>query len=302
MEKSYEEILHILHLCGRDDLLDKTFKGSKTYLPDEKTPVLRGGIALSEPVWMEFDPEYCDTDSADTSASGRFFRPRPLPFPFDALCAVPHGQIIEEEDGSLLCTFYFTTEEHIKPGVLTIRYAMTERGPEIERVGEPLFADEHARGLTEPSLARLNGRYYLILRSDEIGLLSESADGFSFSDPQPRRWDDGAVLQNYNTMQRWIRFPDALYLAYTRAGAHNDHVFRHRAPLFLTRFDEGTGRLVREEETILVPELGARLGNFSVAEPGPGESWLTTAEWMQPAGCEKYGSDNSIWLVKIREE
>ena len=266
---------------------------------DEKTPILRGGIALSEPVWMEFDPDYCKEGYVN-GADARFFKPRPLPFPFKALCAVPHGQIIEEDDGSLLCTFYFTTEEHIKPGVLTVKYGMTDRGPEIERSGEPLFADEHARGLTEPSLARLNGRYYLTLRSDEIGLLSESADGFAFSEPQPWRWDDGEILKNYNTMQRWIRFPDALYLAYTRAGAHNDHVFRHRAPLFMTRFDEEARRLVREDEMILVPELGARLGNFSVVEKSTGESWLTTAEWMQPAGCEKYGSDNSVWLVKIK--
>ena len=50
---------------------------------------------------------------------------------------------------------------------------------------------------------------------------------------------------------------------------------------------------------ILVPELGARLGNFTVTEISEQESWLLTAEWMQPAGCEAYGSNNAIWIAKI---
>ena len=32
----------------------------------------------------------------------------------------------------------------------------------------------------------------------------------------------------------------------------------------------------------------------------PDESWLITAEWMQPRGCEKYGSDNSLWLARVK--
>ena len=39
MEKSYDEILHLLRLLGREDLNDLVYKGSRTYLPDEKTPV-----------------------------------------------------------------------------------------------------------------------------------------------------------------------------------------------------------------------------------------------------------------------
>ena len=49
----------------------------------------------------------------------------------------------------------------------------------------------------------------------------------------------------------------------------------------------------------LVPEYGARLGNFQTISDGRGESWLITAEWMQPLGCEQYGSDNALWLVKL---
>jgi len=40
MERSYNEILKIVSLAGRDDLKSNIFKGSRTYLPDEKTPVV----------------------------------------------------------------------------------------------------------------------------------------------------------------------------------------------------------------------------------------------------------------------
>ena len=39
MEKSYKEILHILSLMGREDLYGLVFKGSNSFLIDEKTPV-----------------------------------------------------------------------------------------------------------------------------------------------------------------------------------------------------------------------------------------------------------------------
>ena len=37
MQKSYDEIKNILSLMGRADLLDCTYRGSESYLPDEKT-------------------------------------------------------------------------------------------------------------------------------------------------------------------------------------------------------------------------------------------------------------------------
>lgn len=39
MEKSYNEILKLLHLAGREDLSNKVFKGSDRFLPDEHTAV-----------------------------------------------------------------------------------------------------------------------------------------------------------------------------------------------------------------------------------------------------------------------
>jgi len=58
--------------------------------------------------------------------------------------------------------------------------------------------------------------------------------------------------------------------------------------------------VLRDTERVLVPERGARLGNFGVVEVNESETWVTVAEWMQPAGCEKYGSDNSVYAARIR--
>ena len=40
MEKSYAEILKLLRLMGRTDFEDRVYPGSRTYLPDETTPVI----------------------------------------------------------------------------------------------------------------------------------------------------------------------------------------------------------------------------------------------------------------------
>jgi hypothetical protein len=155
------------------------------------------------------------------------------------------------------------------------------------------------RGLYEPSLVRFRGRFYLTLRNDERGYVTCSDDGLHFERPRPWTFDDGADLGNYNTQQHWLKGPDALYLVYTRRGAKNDHVFRHRAPLFMARVDADRLCVIRSSEQVLVPERGARLGNFGVCRLGPRESWVVVSEWMQPRGVERYGSDNSVYAAKV---
>src|SRR5690606_10927692 len=121
------------------------------------------------------------------------------------------------------------------------------------------------------------------------------------------QFDDGSDLGNYNTQQHWVTHKDALYLVYTRRGANNDHVFRHRAPLFMAEVDRETLRVKRETECILVPERGARLGNFAVCEVSESEVWVTVAEWMQTNSPHvvippenPFGADNSVYTAKIR--
>lgn len=263
--------------------------GRTTPYKNDGKPVLVNGVcAGAYPLYLSLDAE-----------KGEFTGYSILPFPFEYSIVTTAGQLYEYENGDMLIPFYFRSNKYPKSTCVTVRYAMEENGLRIVQVGEPLVADSYERGIGEPSIAYLNGKFYMTIRADEVGLYAESDDGFYFSEPKPWVWDDGTILENYNTQQHWVCNEKGLFLAYTRRGAHNDHVFRHRAPIFMTRFDEDRKCLLRDEEIILVPELGARLGNFNVIEATEKESWLMTAEWMQPRGCEKYGSDNSLWLARI---
>ena len=80
----------------------------------------------------------------------------------------------------------------------------------------------------------------------------------------------------------------------------NWHVFRNRAPIYMAWFDPLRKCLVKSTERTLVPELGTRSGNFVCCDAGANSAWLITAEWMQPKGCDSYGSDNSLWLVQTK--
>ena len=170
------------------------------------------------------------------------------------------------------------------------------------------FTVPTGRGMAEPSLAAFGGRYFLTLRNDDRGYVTTGLDGLHFDEPRPWTFDDGSDLGSYNTQQHWVTMRDALYLVYTRRGANNDHVMRHRAPLFIAQVDPDRRCVVRETEQVLVPERGARLGNFGVAQINDHESWIIVAEWMQTTPpdpfdctvCERYGSDNSVFLAKVR--
>ena len=166
--------------------------------------------------------------------------------------------------------------------------------------GNELGIDNQTRGLHEASLTRFDGRSYMTIRNDERGFVSTSEDGLHYTPIHPWKFDNGDELGSYNTQQHWVTHSDGLFLVYTRRGANNDHVFRHRAPLFMARVDPEKLCVIRETERILVPEKGARLGNFGVTDVSPDETWVTVSEWMQPRGVEKYGSDGSVWVARIQ--
>lgn len=163
------------------------------------------------------------------------------------------------------------------------------------------------RGLYEPSVTKSGDRFYLTLRNDDHGYVTSSSDGLNYD--EPRRWtfDDGSDLDNYNTQQHWVTHGEELYLVYTRKGANNDHVFRHRAPLFIAQVDPVKLHVIRDSQRILVPERGARLGNFGIVHITPNETWVVVTEWMQTWGPNhvmpvdnQYGADNSIHITKIK--
>lgn len=207
-------------------------------------------------------------------------------------------QRVDLPDGDILLPFYFRArgEKIASSAVMRCRFdgedlRYIEHGTEL-KVPEP-------RGLGEPSLVHFNGMFYLTLRNDVRGYVARSEDGLHFEQPRPWVFDDGDELGSYNTQQHWVAHKDALFLVYTRRDPEYDHVFRHRAPLRIAQVNPEHLCVVRATERILVPSRGARLGNFGVTEVNDRETWVTVAEWMQPEGCEQYGSDNAVYAARI---
>lgn len=271
--------------------------GRTTHYADNKHPILVNGVAPTEPYFSILDTE-----------SEQFGELIPIPLPYEAVTAVPHGQIIEYDDGNMLITFYGAASGETRSRAIAILYSFDGEKLEIVKSGTPLISGpEHRRGYDEPSVAGLEGKYYMTIRTDEAAYLSVSDDGFTFCEPFRWLFDDGEELGSINTQQRWLRFDDALYLAYTRKTQYNSHVFRNRAPLFLSRFDPERLCLIKESERILVPEMGARLGNFQSCDVSGNEAWISVAEWMQLDGikkdewktCVRYGSNNTLWRVRV---
>ncbi|MFA7471665.1 MAG: exo-alpha-sialidase [Spirosomataceae bacterium] len=207
-------------------------------------------------------------------------------------------QRFDKEDGSILLPFYFTSPgKNSRVAVALCQFEGSEL--KLQKYGNELSVDDNTRGLHEPSMAYFKGTYFLTIRNDKRGYITRSRDGLNYEPIVPWTFDDGSDLGNYNTQQHWVTHKDGLFLVYTRRGANNDHVFRHRAPLFMAQVDPEKLCVIRETEQILVPERGARLGNFGVTYVSPQETWVTVSEWMQPKGVEKYGSDGTVYIARI---
>ncbi|MBN71568.1 MAG: sialidase [Gimesia sp.] len=214
-------------------------------------------------------------------------------------CGAGSAQRWDLQDGTILLPVYFKPKKEKQ-------YSTTVVLCDFD--GEKLTYKKHGsthtapvkRGLYEPSITKFQQKYFLTMRNDDKGYVSVSDDGLNYSEPVVWKFDDGEELGNYNTQQHWVTHSDGLFLVYTRRGANNDHVFRHRAPLFMAEVDPATLRVKRDTERIIVPEKGARMGNFAVVNISPSETWVVVAEWMQPIGIEKYGSNNRVYTSRIK--
>lgn len=223
------------------------------------------------------------------------------------------GQSLELENGDLLIPIdSYDKQSATNPWTTcakstVIRCSFDGQKVKLIEIGNDLSVPV-PRGIGEPSIVSYNGEYLLALRNDVSGYVSKGKDGLHYIEPKELVFDDGENVGNYNTQQHWIKGGNKLYMVYTRKGANNDHVFRHRAPLFIAEFDAEKMCLIRSTEQIVVPNRGARLGNFGCQSFNDGkEGFVFAAEWMQTTEpdptnwrvCAKYGSDNSIFISHI---
>jgi hypothetical protein len=219
------------------------------------------------------------------------------------------AQRVDLPGGDILLPIYFKSKTQKEYRITVVRCGF-DGGKLVYREHGSELTVSIERGLYEPSLTRFRDRFYLTIRNDRAGYVAVSDDGLRFGEPRVWRWDDGTELGTYNTQQHWVTHRDGLFLVYTRTGAGNDHVFRHRAPLFIAQVDPEKRHVIRKTERILVPERGARLGNFGVTEVNEHETWVTVAEWMQTWGPNpsdysipmKYGSNNAVFAARIAWE
>ena len=211
-------------------------------------------------------------------------------------CGNGSGQSFELDNGDILVPVYYRKSSETNYYSTVLKCTFDGKNLKLLEMGNSLTVHIE-RGCCEPSVIHHNGVFYMTMRNDECALVAKSTDGLHYTDMNLWQWQDGSLLQSYNTQQHFMTFNGELYLVYTRRGADNDRVFRHRAPLFAAKVENM--RLVRESEFAVTSERGARLGNFCATPFKDGKAVVMAAEWMQPAGCEKYGSDNSVFISFI---
>ncbi len=203
------------------------------------------------------------------------------------------AQRITLANGNVLIPLSFGPKGRKYRSVTTVLCSFDGKKLRIREVGNELM-NSAGRGLLEPSLALLAGRFYMTIRAEDgRGYVTVSGDGLHWKTQQPWQWDDGGPLTMSTTQQRWLVHSDGLFLVYTRKAEKNVNVFRWRAPLFLAEVDRKSLRLIRASERVVLPLIGdglkdpkhvARMGNFHTVAATPHESWVTTGETLPHDG------------------
>lgn len=263
--------------------------GAQVYYNPDGTP-FEGIDRANQTAYAVYDPQ------ADTWTPWRELEmPDDPKFNFSRnACA----QWLVEANGTILLPLYFGKNSHEDFSVTVARCTFN---------GERLIYANHGtemtvsggRGLCEPSLIAFQGKYYLTLRNDFRGYVTVSDDGLHFGPIIPWQFDDGTELGSYNTQQHWLAHQDGLFLVYTRRGSNNDHVIRHRAPLFIAQVNPSTVRVIRATERILIPERGATLGNFGASPITKRESWVTVNEGVWNDDIRARGAKGALFLARV---
>ncbi len=213
------------------------------------------------------------------------------------------AQWLVETGGTLLVPIYYEEQSAELKGCYSatvMRCAFDGTSLTYREHGTELTLNV-VRGLCEPSITQFKDKYYLTIRNDERGYVTTGDDGLHFAPIKPWTFDDGADLGSYNTQQHWVTHSEGLFLTYTRRGANNDDVFRHRAPLFIAQVDPEKLCVIRATERELLPNRGATYGNFGVSNITKDETWVTDAEGMFfPEVYKKYGAKGAVFAARLK--
>ncbi len=205
-------------------------------------------------------------------------------------------QRVDLPDGNVLLPVRYKKNEKYVSTVIKCSYDGEEL--KYQKHGS-LFTVNEGRGLYEPSLCKYGDTFYLTMRGDKSAYVAKSSDGLNFKNFKEWTFSDGTVLGSYNTQQHWISNPHGLFLVYTRRGANNDHIFRHRAPLFLAQVDPENIVVLKETEKIVIPIPlnGGDVGNFGITSINENESWVTAP--VTPKDLKSKDRETIIIVAKI---
>lgn len=209
------------------------------------------------------------------------------------------AQWLVQEDGTILLPFYHGRNAKEPFRVTVIAYRFDGQQLNYLKHGNELSLPV-VRGLCEPSLVHFQGKYYLTIRNDLKGYVTVSKDGLNYQPITSWLFDDSTELGSYNTQQHWLSHSDGLFLVYTRRGGNNDHIIRHRAPLFIAEVDPKTLRVIRATERVLIPERGGEMGNFGASAISPSESWVTVSEGLWNEDSRKRGAEGATFIARVK--
>jgi hypothetical protein len=199
------------------------------------------------------------------------------------------AQRITLENGNIILPLSFGPQERKDRKVCTVLCSYDGKKLTILKSGNTLELAVK-RGLLEPTLARINDRFFMTIRAEDgHGYVSFSNNGLHWEKQRPWCWEDGKPLTMSTTQQRWLSHSQGLFLVYTRKAKKNVNVMRWRAPLYVARVDTNRLCLIRSSEKIVFPLIGdgvndpdhvARMGNFHVVNTSRNESWVTVGETL----------------------
>ncbi|HEY0983778.1 HEAT repeat domain-containing protein [Schlesneria sp.] len=207
-------------------------------------------------------------------------------------------QWLEQADGSLLVPIYYRDAKGTQYATTVLHCSFDGSEMRYVKHGDELALSE-GRGFYEPSLTRYQDRLFLTIRNDTHAYVTASRDGLHFDPVKTWTFDDGQDLGSYNTQAHWLTHSNGLFLTYTRRGADNDHIFRHRAPIFVAQVDPDSLQVIRATERAILPERGVMLGNFGAAAITPNESWVTDSEFLVSDKPHPHGADGTTWLGRV---